>query len=214
MKPISFIRPIHRFSTAEPPEWKRAKQIRTLIRSALLVVVAGVGATAYAQQTQAQQAQVGIQPVSDALRPTNAQPAATAGLVVFSQTAQVERETTDADGSKRTTRVPAVKVPPGDEVIYTARIHNNGSQPLTGIRIDTPVPEHTTLVQNSVRGAVAVTYSVDGGMHFAPLASLTIVRDGNNVPATAADVTHLRLQPEQSIPANNSFAVDYRVTVD
>lgn len=181
-----------------------AAPARWLLCAMLLTVAVAAAVPVQAQQTQQQkpqQTQADVQPV--AVNP-----------VVFSQTAEIEREVTDPDGSRRTVRVPAVKVPPGDEVIYTARIRNNGSQPLTGIRIDTPIPEHTTLVQNSVSGSVAVTCSVDGGSHFAPLAALTVTRDGNSVPATAADVTHLRLQPDQPLLPGTAFTTDYRVTVD
>lgn len=180
---------------------------RALVRPLLLAVATALTASAYAQHTGASVAPAGTQAA-------DVPAAAAVSPVVFSQTAEIEREITDPDGNKRITRVPAVKVPPGDQVIYAARISNNGSQSLTGIRIDTPVPEHTTLVQNSVSGAVAVTYSVDGGNRFAPLAELTVTRDGNIVPATAADVTHLRLQPDQPLPANTTFTADYRVTVD
>lgn len=133
---------------------------------------------------------------------------------VFSQVAEVEREITTPEGKKVIKRIPAAKVAPGGEVIYTSRIQNTGRKALTGLTINSPIPTHTTLVESSVFGAVTATYSVNGGKQFAPLEKLTVLKDGKTIPATAADVTHLRLQPKQALAAGKTVEAGFRVTVD
>ena len=83
-------------------------------------------------------------------------------------TAEVEKEVVDAKGEKTKELVPAGKVVPGTEVVWTVTANNICKQPSDKVIINNPVPEHMTLVPNSAFGPGSdVTYSVDGKT-FAP----------------------------------------------
>lgn len=103
--------------------------------------------------------------------------------------------------------VPADRVVPGDEVIYTLEIHNTGAMALPPPTVDYPVPEHLRYVADSASGPGAdISYSIDGGHTFDRPENLKVV-DGQGVKQVAGAelYTHIRWQLKHILKAN-SFA--------
>ncbi len=126
-------------------------------------------------------------------------------------TAEVETVLTAADGSVTTERIPAGKVIPGEEVIYTVHYENAGGEPAADVIITNPIPKHMHLLRtDGLQPDVHLVFSVDGGRSFDALARLEITgNDGRPRPATAADCTHLRWVFERQLEPGEAGAVSY-----
>ena len=126
-------------------------------------------------------------------------------------TAEVETVLTAADGSVTTERIPAGKVIPGEEVIYTVHYENAGAEPAADVIITNPIPKHMHLLRtDGLQPNVHLVFSVDGGRSFDALARLEITgNDGRPRPATAADCTHLRWVFERQLEPGEAGAVSY-----
>ena len=89
--------------------------------------------------------------------------------------------------------VPARMLEQGQVVYYTLRITNQTTVPLRNVAVVQPVPANTIYLADSASGpGAAVSFSVDGGLSFAPAAALMIETDGLKRPAQAAQYTHIR----------------------
>ena len=107
---------------------------------------------------------------------------------------EVEVTVVNDKGETEVKRVPAAKVVPGTEVIYTITVSNLGDQPADSVVVTDPIPENTTYVDRSAFGAgTKITFSVDGGKSY-DLAGKLKVKDaaGKLRAATASDYTHIR----------------------
>src|SRR5262245_37356357 len=105
--------------------------------------------------------------------------------IQLTTTAQVEKEVVGEKGEKKKVLVPAGKVVPGTEVIWTVRANNVCKQASNNVTINNAVPEHMTLVPSSATGLGSqVTYSLDGKT-FAPAGKLMVQQDGSARPARA-----------------------------
>ena len=71
------------------------------------------------------------------------------GCIALKTTAEIEKEVVNDKGQKSKVLVPAGKVIPGTEVIWTVTANNSCKQASDKVVIDNPVPEHMTLVPNS-----------------------------------------------------------------
>ena len=108
--------------------------------------------------------------------------------------AEIEVTVVNDKGETELKRMPATKVIPGTEVIYTITVSNLGDQPADSVVVTDPIPENTTYVDRSAFGAgTKITFSVDGGNSY-DLADKLKVKDaaGNLRAATASDYTHIR----------------------
>ena len=108
--------------------------------------------------------------------------------------AEVEVTVVNDKGETEVKRVPAAKVVPGTEVIYTITVSNLGDQAADSVVVTDPIPENTTYVDRSAFGAgTKITFSVDGGKSY-DLAGKLKVKDaaGKLRAATASDYTHIR----------------------
>lgn len=108
--------------------------------------------------------------------------------------AEIEITVVNDKGESEIKRIPAAKVIPGTEVIYTITVSNLGDQPADNVVVTDPIPENTTYVDRSAFGAgTKITYSVDGGKSY-DLAGKLKVKDaaGKSRAATASDYTHIR----------------------
>ena len=108
--------------------------------------------------------------------------------------AEVEVTVVNDKGETELKRMPATKVIPGTEVIYTITVSNLGDQPADSVVVTDPIPENTTYVDRSAFGAgTKITFSVDGGKSY-DLAGKLKVKDaaGKLRAATASDYTHIR----------------------
>lgn len=134
---------------------------------------------------------------------------------------QVERSEEAADGKLATKYyAPAdVKVIPGDKLVFINSYKNTGNEPVSGFVVNNPVHaavEFTGAEENWAE------LSVDGGASFGDLAAASVANsepavDGTDAPATRpatlADVTHIRWNFKDSIPAGASGKLTFRGVV-
>ena len=126
--------------------------------------------------------------------------------IELTTTAQVEKEVVE-NGAKKKVLVPAGKVVPGTEVVWTVTANNVCKQPSDKVTINNAVPEHMTLVPNSAIGLGSqVTYSLDGKA-FAPAGKLTVQENGVTRPARADEYKHIRWEFKKPLaPGATAFA--------
>ncbi|MEM9171267.1 MAG: hypothetical protein AAGA84_01045 [Pseudomonadota bacterium] len=119
--------------------------------------------------------------------------AAQEGKVELRTVVEKEQTTVNQEGETVTKLVPADKVVPGDVVIYTVTYTNVADQAVENIVITNPIADELEYVFDSAFAPGAdISFSVDGGNAFASLDELTVNRDGQPVPASASDLTHIR----------------------
>lgn len=134
----------------------------------------------------------------------------------FSVRAIAEVETTALNGDHETVKLtPANRVVPGDEVIYTLEIRNQGAMSLPPPRVDYPIPEHMRYLDDTAAGPGAdITFSVDGGRTFDRPGNLkTAGPDGRKRTATAADYTHIRFQLKNILKGRSVAFARFRTVV-
>jgi len=119
------------------------------------------------------------------------------------------------NGRDTVTLVPADRVVPGDEVIYTLEIRNTGAAPVRAPSVRFAIPHHMRYVADSAAGPGAdVSFSVDGGRSFNLPENLQVAgKSGRLRPATAADYTHIRWQLKQRLNVNSVAFVRFRAVV-
>lgn len=111
--------------------------------------------------------------------------AAEPGSISLKSIAQQVKITTDDKGVQHTTLVPAGKVLPGTEVVYSFEYMNVGKKPTSDVVITDKVPEHMTYVPDSAEGkGMDITFSIDGGKTWGTPDQLT-VRDADGTTHTA-----------------------------
>lgn len=131
-----------------------------------------------------------------------------AGNIQLKTVAEVEVTVTNDKGEKEVKRMPAAKVIPGTEVIYTITATNAGNESASNIVVTDPIPENTTYVDRSVFGSgTTITFSVDSGKNYDLPENLKVKNaKGELRPARASDYTHIRwvlnftLEPKASAP--------------
>lgn len=116
------------------------------------------------------------------------------GCILLKTVAEIQQTATDERGRPSTRLVPAEKVVPGDEVVYTVSATNVCESDAEKVVIDNPIPEHMNYVAQTATGpGTDVTFSVDGGFNYAAPQALSMANpDGTRRPAVAADYTHIR----------------------
>ncbi len=129
--------------------------------------------------------------------------------------AETEEQYTDDQGRAATRLVPAGKIVPGNEVIWTITAKNVCDSAAENIVIANPVPEHMTYVASSAMGVgTAITYSLDG-QQFASANELTAKEaDGSSRPARAAEIRAIRWTYTAPFPKGATAFVRYRATVN
>ena len=138
------------------------------------------------------------------------------GDIELKAVAEMEIEDFNEEGKKEIKRVPAVKVIPGEEVIYTIYYTNLGQKTTDNVVITNPIPEHMVYKDSSASGnGTAIVFSVDDGKTFAAPENLTI-RDalGKEFPAAASDYTHIRWVLQSSLPLNASGQVGFSAILE
>jgi hypothetical protein len=127
--------------------------------------------------------------------------------IVLKSTAEIEKEAVNDKGEKSKSLVPAGKVIPGTEVVWTVTANNVCKQASDKVAINNPVPEHMTLVPGSASGPGAdITYSVDG-KSFAPAGQLTVQENGAARAARSDEYKHIRWEFKNSLaPGASAFA--------
>lgn len=140
--------------------------------------------------------------------------AADPGCIELKSIAEVKQEVVDAKGQKTTKLVPADKVLPGVEVVWTVTARNVCKQPSEKVTINNVVPAHMTYVANSATGAGSdISYSIDGKT-FAVPAQLTVQENGAARAARADEYKAIRwvfkdsLLPDAQVSARFSAVLN------
>jgi uncharacterized repeat protein (TIGR01451 family) len=138
------------------------------------------------------------------------------GDIELKALAEIEIEDFNEEGKKEIKRVPAVKVIPGEEVIYTIYYTNIGQKMTDNVAITNPLPEHMRYKDSSASGdGTAIVFSVDDGKTFDIPENLK-VQDarGKEFPAVASDYTHIRWVLQRSLPLNAKGQVSFRAILE
>jgi uncharacterized repeat protein (TIGR01451 family) len=140
---------------------------------------------------------------------------ATPSPVALTSDVKIERVTIDAAGKEQVTlHTPkSLVVVPGDKVLFTLEVTNNGMQPASGFKATNPIPAAVKFTSVAEDWA---DVSVDGGVTWGKLALLTVKpknADGTadvERAAAAADVTHVRWVFADTIAPGAKRAISYR----
>ena len=138
------------------------------------------------------------------------------GNIELKAVAEVEVEVFNEEGMKVTRRVPAGKVLPGTEVIYTVFYTNVGKAPADKVIITNPIPQHMVYKDGSALGEyTAITFSVDKGKTYDVPETLKVIGDdGKGHPAKASDYTHVRWSFPGTLPAHTEGHVSFRAILE
>lgn len=118
---------------------------------------------------------------------------AAAECLALTTVAETEIQSLDEQGRRITRLVPATKVVPGDQVIWTITARNTCGEAATGVRIDNPVPAHVTYLADSATGPGAeIAFSLDGRSYAVPAALYVQEPDGARRRARPEEYTHIR----------------------
>lgn len=141
--------------------------------------------------------------------------AAEPGCIVLTNAVEVEQHYTNEQGQPATRLVPAAKVVPGDQVIYTVTARNVCDTPADNIVIANPVPEHMTYVPSSALGTgTDIAYSLDGTEFKAAAQLFVRDADGNTRTARAEEYRALRWTFKHSFAPGATAFVRYRAALD
>jgi len=129
------------------------------------------------------------------------------GCIALKSTAEVEQEVVNEKGEKSKKLVPAGKVVPGVEVVWTVTANNVCKQPSEKVTINNPIPAHMSYVANSATGPGSdISYSLDG-KSFAADGQLTVSENGVTRKARADEYKHIRWEFKNSLqPGASAFA--------
>lgn len=138
------------------------------------------------------------------------------GHIQLKSVAEVEKETLNAAGQKEIQRVPADKVVPGTQVLFTTYYENISKEVAQNTVITNPIPEHMRYTENSAQGAGGrITFSIDGGKTYETPAKLFVVDSaGRKFPARIQDYTHIRWTFENPLPSGAKGAVSFRAILE
>ena len=132
-------------------------------------------------------------------------------------TSKVELEVIekDANGNDLIKRVPAEKVVPGTEVIYTTIFKYNAEEPATDIVISNPIPQFTVYKVGSASGEnTVIQYSVNNGESFHSTEQLKVKSDeGTEKAAEAEDYTNIRWTYRGQLEKGDEGTVEFRVVL-
>jgi uncharacterized repeat protein (TIGR01451 family) len=136
------------------------------------------------------------------------------GCIELKTVAEVEQSYVDERGNRATRLVPAAKVVPGDEIVWTIVASNVCTTPAGDVAITNPVPQHMRYVGDSAFGpGAAIEFSLDGAA-FAPPEALTVAEaDGSRRPARADEYSAIRWVLPHAIGPNEQWLVRYRAAV-
>jgi uncharacterized repeat protein (TIGR01451 family) len=136
------------------------------------------------------------------------------GCIVLKSTAEIEQVEVNEKGEKTTKLVPAGKVVPGTEVVWTITANNICKKPAENAVITNAVPEHMTYVADSATGPGSdIRYSLDGET-FAADGQLTVVDSGVTRKARADEYKHIRWQFRDALQPGASASARFRTVLN
>ncbi len=126
--------------------------------------------------------------------------------------AEMEKEVFNAEGKKEIQRVPAAKVMPGSEVIFTTSYENVSKENAEDAVITNPIPEHMIYTDGSAEGAgTRITFSMDNGKSYnIPTKLFFLDAAGRKFPARPKDYTHIRWAFTNPLPSGAKGIVSFR----
>jgi uncharacterized repeat protein (TIGR01451 family) len=138
------------------------------------------------------------------------------GHIKLTSVAYVEKEITNQDGEKEIRVIPAEKVIPGTEVIFTTYYENVSKDAVENAVITNPVPQHMSFQEGSTRGSGAVVkYSIDGGKTYDTPAKLFILdKAGRKFAARPQDYTHIRWTFESPLASGAKGEVSFKAVLE
>ena len=140
------------------------------------------------------------------------------GALVLESFNEVEMVVENEKGEKVVKRVDAAKarILPGDEILYSVRFRNTGTEPATDIVITNPVPEHMILKPVTIHGeGTEVTLSIDSGKNFGRQDELFVVEeDGTKRPPKPEEYTHVRWTFSKEIMPEEQGSVGFSAIVE
>ncbi len=118
-----------------------------------------------------------------------------------------EKMTIAPNGRAKVTLSAANQVMPGEQLVFVLRYLNPNSTPSGNLLVTNPLPSAIAYQQAS-NGALV---SVDGGKNWGELSSLFIAEhNGRRRSARPEDVTHIRWQLAQPVPAGGTGKLTFR----
>jgi uncharacterized repeat protein (TIGR01451 family) len=136
------------------------------------------------------------------------------GCIELKTVGELEQSYVDAAGKQATRLVPAAKVVPGDEVVWTITASNICTTPAADVAITNPVPAHMSYVGESAFGPGSkIEFSLDGKAFGTPDSLLVKTADGAQHTARADEYTHVRWVLGQTIGPSETLVVRYRAKV-
>ena len=134
------------------------------------------------------------------------------GHIQLTSVAEIEQEVFNAEGKKEVQRVPAVKVVPGTEVIFTTTYENISKQVAEKAVITNPMPQHMIYREKSATGKdTQITFSIDNGKSFNIPAELFVFdAAGRKFAARPQDYTHIRWEITKSLQPGEKGDVSFR----
>ena len=136
------------------------------------------------------------------------------GCIALKSTAEVEQDVVNEKGEKSKKLVPAGKVVPGVEVIWTVTANNVCKQPSEKVTINNPIPAHMSYVANSATGPGSdISYSLDGKA-FGAEGQLTVSENGVTRKARADEYKHIRWEFKNSLPPGASAFARFRAVLN
>jgi uncharacterized repeat protein (TIGR01451 family) len=139
---------------------------------------------------------------------------ATSEALVVKAVAEVE--TLAVQGGRDVVKlVPANRVVPGDQVVYTLEIRNPGRTAVRNPIVTYAVPSHMMYVADSATGPGAeVRYSVDDGRFFDRPENLRVSdADGHSRPAKPDEYTYIRWQLKNTLKSKSVAFARFRAVV-
>jgi hypothetical protein len=122
----------------------------------------------------------------------------------------VERTQMLPDGRTKTVLTSADQVLPGDQLVFVLRYLNQSGRASDRLMVTNQMPP-AVVFQHAGNGALV---SVDGGKNWGVLSTLFIAEhNGRRRSARPDDVTHIRWQLSQPVPAGGAGKLTFRGTV-
>ncbi|MFC4292225.1 hypothetical protein ACFOWX_07335 [Sphingorhabdus arenilitoris] len=131
-----------------------------------------------------------------------------ASQVQLSSDVFVERTKQKPDGTVTTILEEPKLVTPGDNLVFVVKFKNAGVKPAEKFVVTNPLPKAVAF--NGTADGLE-TVSIDGGKSWGFLSNLRVEdAEGKSRPALMADVTHIRWNLNQPLPAGSGGKLIFR----
>ncbi len=136
--------------------------------------------------------------------------------VELTMVAEKEIVTINEEGETELSYIAPNIVIPGDVIAYSVNYQNVGDDTADSTYITNAIPEHMTYMEESAKGeGTEIAFSVDGGSRFGRPDQLTVLNsEGEAVPASTYDYTHIRWVFTGPLASGDSGQVLYRARIN